>query len=112
MEQPPAGAVVPAPPANPAGGRQTSGLAIVSLVAGILGWVMAPFIASVVAVVCGHLARGEIRRDPGRLEGDGIAVAGLVLGYANLLLAAAVVVVAVLFFGGLLGLLAFGAGLG
>src|SRR5690606_39812728 len=88
MEQPPAGAVVPAPPANPAGGRQTSGLAIVSLVAGILGWVMAPFIASVVAVVCGQLARGEIRRDPGRLVGGGIAVAGLARGYAHVLLAA------------------------
>lgn len=96
--------------APPPAGRTTSALAIVSLVAGILGWVVAPVVAALVAVVCGHLARSEIRREPGRLDGDGLAVAGLVLGYANLALAAAVLLMVVLFFGGLVGLAAFGAG--
>ena len=98
-----------APAPHPAG-RSTSALAIISLVAGILGWVVAPIVAALVAVVCGHLARSEIRREPGRLDGDGLAVAGLVLGYANLALAAAIVLAAVLFFGGLVGLAALGAG--
>ena len=34
--------------------------------------------------VCGHLARGEIRRSQGQIEGDGLAVVGLVLGYVQL----------------------------
>ena len=91
-------------------GRQASALATISLVAGILSWVMAPVVAALVAVVCGHLARSEIRREPDRLDGDGLAVAGLVLGYANLALAIALVLMAVLFFGGLVGLAALGAG--
>ena len=59
--------------------RQTSSLAVVSLVAGILGWTLLPFLGSVAAVVTGHMARSEIRRAPDRLEGDGLAIAGLVL---------------------------------
>ena len=65
----------------------TSSLAIVSLVFGILSWCLLPFIGAIVAVVCGHLARSEIRRSAdGPTEGDGMAVAGLVLGYLHLLL--------------------------
>ncbi|NLG59364.1 MAG: DUF4190 domain-containing protein [Gammaproteobacteria bacterium] len=61
--------------------RQTSALAVISLVTGILGVLPVPLLASIVAVVTGHLARAEIRREPGRYDGDGMAVAGLVLGY-------------------------------
>ena len=64
--------------------RQTSALAITSLVSGILGWTLVPWIGSIVAIVTGHLARGEIRREPERVDGDGLAIAGLVLGYAML----------------------------
>src|SRR5690606_18973594 len=61
--------------------RQTSTLAIVSLVSGILGWTLFPFLGSLAAIITGHLARAEIRREPDRLEGDGFAIAGLVLGW-------------------------------
>lgn len=81
--------------------RQTSTLAVVSLVFGILGWTLLPFIGSLVAVVCGHMARGEIRRSQGALEGDGMAVAGLVLGYIVIGLSLLAVLAAILFFGGL-----------
>ena len=64
--------------------RQQSALAIVSLVCGILGVLPFPVVASVAAVVTGHLARAGIRREPERYEGDGMAVAGLVLGYLML----------------------------
>ncbi len=69
-------------------GSGTSSLAVVSLVFGILAWCVLPFIGALVAIVCGHLARSEIRRSPPdtRTEGDGMAVAGLVLGYAQLVL--------------------------
>lgn len=81
--------------------RQTSTLAIVSLVTGILGWTLLPWLGSLIAIVTGHLARGEIRREPDRREGDGLAVAGLVLGYTMLALTVLGLLVVVLFFGGL-----------
>jgi hypothetical protein len=61
--------------------RETSSMAIVSLIFGILGWSFLPVIGGLVAVVTGHIARGEIRRAAERPQGDGLAVAGLVLGY-------------------------------
>ena len=85
--------------------RQTSTLAVVSLVFGILGWTLLPFLGSLVAVVCGHMARGEIRRAQGALEGDGMAVAGLVLGYLVIGLSVLAVLAAILFFGGLAALI-------
>ena len=87
--------------------RQTSTLAVVSLVAGILGWTLVPFFGSIAAVICGHLARKEIRQQPDRLEGDGLAIAGLVLGYLAIAMAVLAVVAIVLFFGGLAAFVAF-----
>ena len=81
--------------------RQTSTLAVVSLIFGILGWILIPWIGSLVAIVTGHLARGEIRRSPATLDGDGMAIAGLVLGYAMLALSLLGIVFLLLFFGGL-----------
>jgi hypothetical protein len=78
---------------------RTSPLAIVALVAGIAGWTFFPVIGGVVAVITGHLARDEIRKSQGRLGGDSMATAGLILGYACLAVALLVVVLAILFFG-------------
>jgi len=80
--------------------RLTSTLAIVSLVTGVLGWTLVPFVGSLVAIVTGHLARGEIRRNPG-MEGDSMAVIGLVLGWVAVISALLAVMAFVLFFGGL-----------
>ncbi|KRE86909.1 hypothetical protein ASG75_01705 [Rhodanobacter sp. Soil772] len=84
-------------------GTSTSSLAVVSLVFGILAWCVLPFVGAIVAIICGHLARSEIRRSPpdARTEGDGMAVAGLVLGYVQLLLGVLVVfvLIAALIFG-------------
>ena len=87
--------------------RQTSALAIVSLVAGVLGWTLLPFLGSIAAVVTGHMARSEIRRAPDRLEGYGLAIAGLVLGYLSIALGVLLVFAVFLFFGGLAAFLAF-----
>jgi hypothetical protein len=56
-------------------------MAIISLVAGILGLTVFPILGSIVAVVLGHMAKGEIARSQGTLGGDGLATFGLVLGY-------------------------------
>lgn len=65
-----------------------SPFAIASLVAGILSWVFLPFIGAIIAVVTGHMARGEISRSGGRMAGQGMALVGLILGYTNLALIA------------------------
>ncbi|MCB9134987.1 MAG: DUF4190 domain-containing protein [Anaerolineales bacterium] len=61
-----------------------STMAVVSLVAGILGWTIVPLIGSIVAVVTGHMAKNEIKQSGGRMGGDGLATAGLILGYVAL----------------------------
>lgn len=63
---------------------QTSNLAIVSLVCGILGWTLLPTVGSIIAVITGHMAKSEIRRSNGMLGGNSAATWGLVLGYINL----------------------------
>lgn len=86
----------------PASTRQTSTMAIFSLIFGVLSWCALPFIGAIVAVVCGHSARGEIRRaPPGSIEGDGMALAGLILGWAHLALFILAIIFLFLFFGGL-----------
>jgi hypothetical protein len=75
-----------------------SSLAVVSLFLGILGWAAVPFFSAIAAVVLGHMARIQIAKSEGKLTGDGLAVIGLWLGYANIaLVALAVVCLAVLF---------------
>ena len=86
--------------------RQTSPLAITSLVFGLLGFLLLPVIGSLVAIVTGHLARSEIRRTPQRFEGDGLAVAGLALGYVAIGLGLLTLLVALVFFGGLFAFIA------
>jgi uncharacterized membrane protein len=80
--------------------RQNSTLAIISLVAGILGWTLLPFVGSLAAIVTGHMARKEIRQNPA-LDGDVMAVIGLVLGWAVVILSVLGILMFVLFFGGL-----------
>ena len=81
--------------------RQTSAMAVVSLIMGILGWTALPFIGSIAAIVTGHLARAEIRRRPLELEGDVMALAGLILGWIVVIGSLLALVVVLLFFGGL-----------
>jgi type IV pilus assembly protein PilA len=57
---------------------ETSGKAIASLVCGFFFFL---FPVSILAVIFGHLSLSEIRKSAGRLKGEGVAVAGLVLGY-------------------------------
>ncbi len=81
--------------------RQTSTLAIISLVSGILGWTVLPLLASVAAIVTGHMARAELRRNPDTMEGDGLAIGGLVLGWTMVAITLVGILLIFLFFGGL-----------
>jgi type IV pilus assembly protein PilA len=60
---------------------QTSGKAITSLACGLF---LFAFPLSILAIVFGHLAVSEIRKSAGRLKGEGMAIAGLILGYIGL----------------------------
>jgi hypothetical protein len=68
------------PPASPAL-LPTSTLAIVSLVSAILGFSFVPLIGTVVALITGYMARNETRSAPPRASGDGLATAGIILGW-------------------------------
>ncbi len=80
---------------------QTSATAVISLIFGILAWTVLPLIGAIVAIVTGHVARSEIRHGQGAVAGDGMAIAGLVLGWLQLLFVFLLVAVLLLFFGGL-----------
>ena len=76
---------------------KTNVLAIVALVAGIAGLTVVPFLASIVAVVTGHMARKEVRRTGE--QGDGLALAGLITGYIGIGLGLLVAMLLIAFFG-------------
>lgn len=81
---------------------RTSTPAILSLVFGVLAWVALPFVAAIVAIVTGHIARSDIRHAPaGSVDGDGMAIAGLILGYIQLAFSILALMAIFLFFGGL-----------
>jgi hypothetical protein len=57
----------------------TNGLAIAALVCGIAQFVVG--ITFIPAIICGHVARRQIRRTGE--QGDGMALAGLICGYVG-----------------------------
>lgn len=66
------------PPTKP-----NSNMAIASMVLGILGWTILPGLASIAAIITGHMAKKEIKESMDQLGGEGMATAGLVMGYAS-----------------------------
>jgi hypothetical protein len=72
---------------------RNSTLAIVSLISGIVSWFLLPFLAAIVAVITGHMAKNEIKKGNGLVTGNGMATAGLVLGYIQLGLGVCVCIV-------------------
>lgn len=55
-----------------------NGKAIGSLICGLFFFVLP---SAILAIILGHISRGEIRRSDGRQTGGGMALAGLILGY-------------------------------
>ncbi len=62
------------------GARRTDGQAVASLVLGIAGIVVCPLVCSIIAIILGGQAKKRIAADP-TLEGDGMAKAGVILGW-------------------------------
>ncbi len=78
------------PPPNygysPAASRETNPWAIVSIIASILSWLGLFGLGGIVGVIAGIVARNQIRDSAGRQEGDGLALAGIIVGAANIIL--------------------------
>jgi hypothetical protein len=84
---------------------QTHTMAIVSLIFGILGLVgVCPGLGSIIALVTGNMAQGDIRRNPGLYTGDGLAKGGIILGWIGIALMACALcgfLIWLVFFGGM-----------
>lgn len=64
---------------------KASGLAIASLICGLLGFVTFG-IAGIAAVITGHMALFAIKKANGALAGRGMSIAGLITGYLTVLI--------------------------
>jgi hypothetical protein len=83
----------PQPPAGyspPVAHRGTNGFAVAGLVLGIL-WIY--WIGSVLALIFGYVAKGQIDRSHGTEAGGGLAIAAIVLGWIGVGVGALVLVV-------------------
>lgn len=91
----------PVPPSSqppqryPEEARKTSGLAIASLVLGISAFALLGPLCAIPAIITGHIALSKTSADPGALGGKGMAIAGLVLGYTNILLIVILIVIVI-----------------
>jgi hypothetical protein len=66
-----------------ASGPRTEGTAIIALVLGILGIISCPLVLSIPAVIVGNQAKAKMAQDP-TLEGEGMARAGVILGWIGI----------------------------
>jgi Domain of unknown function (DUF4190) len=73
--------------------QSTNGLAIASMVLGIV-WIY--WIGSILALVFGYIAKKQISQSNGREGGAGMATAGIVLGWIGVGVVALIIVVAIL----------------
>ena len=68
---------------------KTNGLALASLACGLAQFAFGP-LATIPAIVCGHMARSQIKRTGE--QGSGMALAGLILGWAVVILGIVLIV--------------------
>ena len=71
---------------------QVNGLAIASLACGVAQFAFGP-LATIPAIVFGHMARHQIKRSGE--QGAGLALAGLILGWAAVILGILLLVIGV-----------------
>jgi hypothetical protein len=75
----------PAGPPAPVYVGGTDGMAIASLITALVGVPIAP-------IILGHMARTRIRESGGLKDGNGLAIAGLVIGYIQLVILVIVII--------------------
>ena len=82
----PSATVVSGPQAGPVP-AQTEDKAVISLVLGILSIVSLSILAGIPAIILGRMSKRNIRASAGQLGGDGLATAGIVMGWISVVLA-------------------------
>ncbi len=72
-----------APPPEPVvvHSQSTNGFAVASLVLGII-WIF--WLGSILALIFGYIAKGQINASAGAQGGRGLAIAGIVLGWVGI----------------------------
>jgi hypothetical protein len=79
------------PPGTGYSRPQTNSLAVAALVCGIVQFFGFWLLGTIPAIVVGHMARKQVRQR--NEQGAGLALAGLILGYAGLALTVIVVII-------------------
>lgn len=83
--------------------QPTSPWSIISLISGISNFVVFPFWGAVVALITGYVANADIEKSQGRLGGERLAKAGLILGWVGIGLGVLTFCLSVLMIFGLIG---------
>lgn len=60
--------------------------AVISLISGVANFIGVPFFGALAALITGYVAKSEIEKSAGRVEGDRIAKVGIILGWIGIAL--------------------------
>jgi hypothetical protein len=52
---------------------------------GVLTTFVVPLVSQIAAIICGHVARSQIRQSGGSQTGSGMALAGLIISYLSII---------------------------
>jgi Domain of unknown function (DUF4190) len=74
----------------------TEDKAVISMVLGILSLVSFSILAGIPAIILGKMSRDNIRANPGRFSGEGMATAGIVMGWISVGLLCGIVLVVII----------------
>jgi hypothetical protein len=86
----PGTAYTPYAPYGQGAQSKTNGLAIAALVCGIAGFLF--FIPAGLGIIFGFVSRAQIKNSGGRQKGEGMAIAGIIVGFAWLVVLVLVIV--------------------
>lgn len=70
----------------------TNGMAIASLICSCAAFLVMPLPFGILGVIFGHIGLSQIKKSHGYETGDGLAIAGLVIGYGALFIALTIIV--------------------
>lgn len=76
-------------------------LGVWSLVLGILSWLICPVVGSIAAIITGVMSRRAVRE--GQADNGGLGLAGIILGWASLILTVVGIIIFVALFGAVMG---------
>ena len=77
----------------------TNGLAIASMVLGIVSFLGCGCLTGILAIILAKIAKGQIRMSNGQQEGEGFATAGLILGIVATIMTILFIILYIAIFG-------------